>query len=217
LSRVLCLFLLYLVAAYVRVGYGVEDVHVVALFKDRVAVMIDGKRRLLGKGETSPEGVTLVSADSNGAVFRYQGQTLQRQLDGRVRAAKPTAATGSEVQVFRDLQGMFRTVGSINGLPVSFLVDTGASSIAMNANQARRLGIDHLVVGDPTYVATASNVEQAYRLKLDVVKVGNITLRNVDAVVMQGAQPSEVLLGMSFLNRLELVNQGDKLIRRRKY
>jgi len=110
--------------------YALQDVHVVALFKDRVMVEIDGKRHTLRTGETSPEGVTLVSADSAGAVFSYRGETLKRRLDNRARAPAATAASGVVVRIYRDTHGMFMTTGSINGLPVSFLVDTGASAVA---------------------------------------------------------------------------------------
>lgn len=197
--------------------WAFTDLHVVALFKDRVVVMIDGKQRLLRSGETSPEGVKLLSADSGVAVFDYRGEMLERRLDGRVRSAVNSAATVDEVQIFRNTNGMYQTVGSINGLPVGFLVDTGASSIAMNSTEARRLGIDYRVVGEPTYVSTASDIKQAFSLKLQVVKVGGIQLQNVDALVMEGTLPTQVLLGMSFLQRLEMVNQGERMILRKKY
>ena len=196
---------------------AIKDIHVVALFKDRVVVMIDGKRRILGSGEASPEGVRLISADSAGAVFEYQGERLERQLDGRVHAAVKQRDTGEDVLIYRDSTGMFKTVGSINGLPVKFLVDTGASSVAMNSAQARRLGIDYHVEGDLIYVTTASDVVPAYRVKLNIVKVGSIQLRNVTGVVIESAQPAEVLLGMTYLSRVEMINQGNRLILRRKY
>ena len=196
---------------------AIKDIHVVALFKDRVVVMIDGKRRILSSGEASPEGVRLISADSAGAVFEYQGERLERQLDGRVRAAVKQRDTGDDVLIFRDSAGMFKTVGSINGLPVKFLVDTGASLVAMNSAQARRLGIDYHVEGDLIYVSTASDVVPAYRVKLNIVKVGSIQLRNVTGVVIESAQPADVLLGMTYLSRVEMINQGNRLILRRKY
>jgi len=198
-------------------SWAIKDIHVVALFKDRAIVMIDGNKRLLRTGDSSPEGIKLVSADSVGAVFEYRGRTLERQLDGRVHAAAESPKGHDDVLIFRDRWGMFKTVGSINGLPVKFLVDTGASSVAMNSAQARRLGIDFRVQGESIYVSTASDVTQAYQLKLDVVKVGSIQLRNVTAVVMDGAQPTDVLLGMSFLGHVEMINKSDKLILRRKY
>ena len=196
---------------------AIKDIHVVALFKDRAVVMIDGKRRILSSGEASPEGVRLISADSAGAVFEYQGERLERQLDGRVHAAVKQRDTGEDVLIYRDSTGMFKTVGSINGLPVKFLVDTGASSVAMNSAQARRLGIDYHVEGDLIYVTTASDVVPAYRVKLNIVKVGSIQLRNVTGVVIESAQPADVLLGMTYLSRVEMINQGNRLILRRKY
>ena len=217
LKTISCLLVALLVCIYPAAGRAIKDIHVVALFKDRVMVMIDGKQRLLRSGDSSPEGVRLVSADSVGAVFEYQGRTLERRLDGRVHAAAESRQGRDDVLIFRDMRGMFKTVGSINGLPVGFLVDTGASSVAMNSIQARRLGIDFRVQGEPTYVTTASDVTRAYQLKLDVVKVGAIQLRNVTAVVLDGAQPTEVLLGMSFLGRVAMINESDKLILRRKY
>jgi aspartyl protease family protein len=177
-------------------GRAMQDLHVVALFKDGVVVVID--------------------ADSAGAVFEYQGRTLERRLDGRSRAAV-SAPAAQEHHIYRDTRGMYRTVGSINGLTVDFLVDTGASAIAMNAAQARRLGIDYLVEGNSTFVTTASDVIRAYKVSLDVVRVGAIERRNVDALVMEGAQPREVLLGMSFMGDLEMSNEGNRLILRRRY
>jgi aspartyl protease family protein len=217
LKRRKWLLVVLLVCIYSAASWAIKDIHVVALFKDRAIVMIDGKQRLLRAGDSSPEGVKLVSADSVGAVFEYQGRTLERQLDGRVHAAAESPKGHDDVLIFRDKWGMFKTVGSINGLPVKFLVDTGASSVAMNSAQARRLGVDFRVQGEPIYVSTASDVTQAYQLKLDIVKVGSIQLRNVTAVVLDGAQPTDVLLGMSFLGHLEMINKGNKLILRRKY
>ena len=217
MMRVRCLAMVALLALPLPAS-ALEDIHVVALFKDRVMVEIDGKRHLLRSGETSPEGVTLVSADSAGAVFKYRGEMLQRRLDARARAPAKTGNTaGEEVRIYRDTQGMFKTVGSINGLPVNFLVDTGATSVAMNAAEARRLGIDFRVEGESTWVATASNVAQAFSVTLERVKVGDIELRNVGAVVIDGPRPSEVLLGMTFLQRLDLHNQGDHLTLRKKF
>jgi aspartyl protease family protein len=102
-------------------------------------------------------------------------------------------------------------------MPVGFLIDTGATSVAMNSAQARRLGIDYRAQGNSTYVTTASQVVQAFQLTLDRVKLGNIELRNVESVVIDGPQPGEVLLGMSFLSRLDISNEGNRMLIRKKY
>lgn len=192
------------------------DIEVLALFRDQAVLRIDGTRYKLGPGETTPEGVRLVSTYEAGAVLDVDGQQRRIALGSKIRSSYQQAAR-EEVQIFRDGAGMFSTIGSINGMPVNFLVDTGATSVAMNAVQARRLGIDFRIVGEPGTVVTASRVETVYRVMLDNVKVGAIQLRNVEAVVLDGPQPQETLLGMSFLGRLEMQNDGQRLLLRRKY
>jgi len=201
------------------------DVRVVGLFSNRAVLLIDGRQHLLRPGQTSPEGVKLISATSEGALLLIDGEEINARLDGRVSARKRSAdasksgkpGTSDEVQVWRDTSGMYTTVGSINGLPVPFLVDTGATAIAMNAKQAKRLGIDFRVVGQPSGVTTASGVERAWSVKLDTVKVGELLLRNVEALVLEGAHPETTLLGMSFLGRLEISNNGRLMTLRKRY
>ena len=192
------------------------DVRVVGLFSGRAVLLVDGQQRLLKPGQTSPEGVQLISATSEEAVLLIDGQEVTARLDGRVSARKRTPEI-NEVQVWRDTAGMYTTVGSINGLPVTFLVDTGATAVAMNANQARRLGIDYRVTGRQSGVTTASGVEHAWAVTLDTVKVGDLELHNVGAVVLEGAHPSTTLLGMTFLGRLEINNDGRLMTLRKKY
>jgi len=192
------------------------DVRVVGLFADRAVVLVEGQQHLLKVGQISPEGVKLVSATSDVAILQINGEQVTARLDGRVSAVKRPAAA-DEVQVWRNTSGMYTTVGSINGLPVSFLVDTGATQVAMNAAQARRLGIDYHVTGSPAEVTTASGVEHAWLVRLDSVKVGELEVRNVSAVVLEGAQPKVTLLGMSYLGRMAISNDGRLMTLRKKY
>jgi aspartyl protease family protein len=99
---------------------------------------------------------------------------------------------------------------------VTFLVDTGASTIALNSATAKRIGIDY-TKGRPGMATTASGYTRVYSVKLDSVKVGEIVLRNVDAGVIDGPQPETPLLGMSFLNALEMKRDGDKMELTRRY
>lgn len=194
-----------------------ERVQVVGLFAGKAAVRIDGRQRVLSVGETSPEGVRLIRANSRVAVLEIGGEEVELGLDRGIGGRYRAPDKRREVRIYRNNGGMFTTVGSINGLPVSFLVDTGASQVAMNAIQARRLGVDFRVDGDPGGVSTASGYARAYRVKLDSVKVGAIELRNVEAVVLEGGHPKEVLLGMSFLGRVDMVNSDRALVLTEKY
>jgi aspartyl protease family protein len=192
------------------------DVRVVGLFSERAVVVIDGRQHILRVGQTTPEGVRLIAADSESALFEIDGKEVVARLDGRVTARKRTAQT-REFQISRNIVGMYTTVGSINGRTVSFLVDTGATRVAINAAEARRLGIDYRVVGTPINVTTASGVEHAWAVNLNTVKVGELELRNVGGVVLEGDQPAKVLLGMSYLGRLEMTNSGRLMTLRKKY
>ena len=210
------LFVTLCVLLYQSTVLAGMDVRVVGLFSDRAVLLVEGRQHLLRVGQTSPEGVKLVSASSELAVLLIDGAEVTARLDGRVSARKRTA-TVKEVQVWRDTTGMYTTVGSIDGLPVSFLIDTGATQVAMNASQARRLGIDYHVTGNLAEVTTASGVARAWMVTLDSVKVGDLEVRNVSAVVLEGEQPKVTLLGMFYLGRMEITNSGRLMTLRQRY
>lgn len=113
-----------------------------------------------------------------------------------------------------DAQGHFITMGSINGVAVRMLVDTGATWVSMSTDEAWRIGLPYLN-GKRVRVSTANGVVTGYRVMLDTIEVGNITLNQVEGVVREGsigvAQESIVLLGMSFLNRVEMKREGAEL------
>lgn len=207
--RVLSSLLLVLLLALPGTVAAVEQIHVLALFKDKAMVEIDGHRRLLLAGEPSPEGVVLVSADAKGAVLEVDGKRATFALGTRIdsRYAAPRRETVS-VSLWPDTAGMYTVTGTINGFPVTFLVDTGATVVAMNSRQARRLGIDYEVRGRRSRTVTASGEVDSFQVELERVQVGDITLRDVAATVLEGAFPRQVLLGMSFLGRLEINRSG---------
>jgi aspartyl protease family protein len=107
--------------------------------------------------------------------------------------------------------GAYSLDGSINGNRVSMVVDTGANTIALSALKAQMIGLNYKQ-GRPVIVQTASGIAKAYKLDLPEVRAGNIELRNVEAVVIEGNMPAKVLLGMSFLSRLDIRHQGNLMI-----
>lgn len=201
--------------ALASLSAAADTIMVLGLFKDKAVVNINGKQYTLAPGQTSPEGVTLISANSNGAVLEAAGKRTTYPLGSQVNT-NFAAPKHIAVQLYPNPQGMYLTVGSINGMPVNFLVDTGATLVAMNAVEAKRLGIDFRVTGQPSMTSTASGVAPAYQIKLNRVRVGDIELRDIDALVLDGANPTEVLLGMSFLNRLEIQHSGKMMELRKK-
>jgi len=186
-----------------------------AVLGQSAVLQVDGVRRTLRVGQTSPEGVRLLALGAASARLQVDGRVQDVPLGGRAGGALP-AAQGAAVRIPRDENGMFLTVGTINGQSVEFLVDTGATSVAMNDATARRLGIDYRT-GSRGLVETASGVTEAYAVTLREVGVGSVRLPNVQAVVIRGAQPSRALLGMSFLSRTQIEHAQDMLVLRRKY
>ena len=193
------------------------DITVSALFSGKAVLVIDGgKPRTLSAGQSTPEGVKLVSANSEAAVVEFEGkrQTLGVGQGTRVASA-PTASSSGRTTILADSRGHFYTTGQINGMSVRFLVDTGASSISLSATDARNLGINYRA-GTRAQANTANGVISIYLIRLDNVRVGDITLNNVEASVSEG--PHHVaLLGMSFLNRTQMNRDGDTLTLVRRY
>ena len=192
------------------VVYAAENIVVQGLFRDTAVLSIDGQRRILKRGQTSPEGVKLIKADSRNAILEIDGKQVSYVLGSKVHTRFKAPEKKVE-RIWPDEHGMYTVIGSINSLPVSFLVDTGAQMIAMNAAEARRLGVEFRYSGKRGQVTTASNVVPAFFVQLKSVRIGGIVLKNVSATVIDGPQPSQVLLGMSFLGRLKMEHDGAAL------
>lgn len=181
-----------------------------ALFKDKAIVVIDGARRVLKIGDTSPEGVKLVETDTKAetATVAIDGKPQVLHL-GLVVAA--TVGGKGQVTLYTAGGAHFFADGFINDSPVKFLVDTGATIIAINSHVAARAGIDYKSTGRQEVVSTASGMARSYAVKISKVQVGEITLYNVDGSVIEGNFPQQPLLGMSFLGQLDMKREGEKL------
>ena len=186
-----------------------------AVLGQSAVLQVDGVRRMLRVGQVSPEGVRLLALDPAAARVQVQNQTLTVPLGGRAGGALPVGEAAS-VRIARSASGMYLTAGTINGRAVEFLVDTGASTVAMNDATARSLGIDYRA-GNHGLVETAGGITEAYAVTLSEVGVGSIRLPNVQAVVIRGQEPRHALLGMSFLSRMQIEHAQDSLVLKRKY
>jgi aspartyl protease family protein len=124
---------------------------------------------------------------------------LAAQWSAPVAAA---AATPRSVIVPRDARGHFEVDARIEGRKLSFMVDTGASVIALTASDAGRLGIRPAQRDFVTEVKTANGTVRAAPVRLDKVEVGDLVVRDVSALVMPNEALSDNLLGLSFLSRL---------------
>lgn len=177
-------------------------VRVVGLFPNAALLNIDGQRTLVKAGATGPQGVTVVSADSRSAVLSIDGVQSTYTLTRDYGSGGFSAPEKRRLTISKGAAGHYWVTGLVNGYSVPFMVDTGATTIAMNAQQAQRLGIDFKSKGSPVMVSTASGTEKAWRVYLNSVKLGAIEVLGVDAMVLDGEFPCDVLLGMSFLSRV---------------
>jgi aspartyl protease family protein len=213
------LFLLFPAAA------GAADVRVIGLTAGKAVIVIDGgKPRTLSAGESTPEQVRLISATSEQAVLEIAGKRRTLTIGqnpsyslGDGAGDGPAASTVQRAMLVSDGRGHFFATAAVNGAPVRFLVDTGASVVTLSSADAKRAGIAYRS-GDKALLQTANGAVPAYRVKLDTVRLGEITLNNVDGVVVEGDVLGGVaLLGMSFLNRTEMRRDGDSMTLRRRY
>lgn len=123
----------------------------------------------------------------------------------------PSASSGTEIRLQRNRYGHYVTSGRINGQPVTFLLDTGATTISIPQTVARKL---NLRAGAPIPVRTANGTVTVYSTRLNSVSIGPIELPDLRADINPHMDGTEILLGMNFLRHLELLQQGDQLILR---
>lgn len=191
------------------------QIMVTGLYRDHAVVEINGKQHFLSVDQQTPEGVTLISANSSQAILEVAGKRGVFELNNRVGGVYSAPAEMPVVSIW-PTNGMYLTSGTVNGFTVDFVVDTGASVIALNSETAKRLGLNYLDAKQIS-VRTASRVEQAYSLQLESVQLGDISLNNVAAVVIDGPEPQRALLGMSFLNAFDIERKGERMDLRRKF
>lgn len=191
------------------------EVQVQGLFKGAAVLLVDGKQRMLKVGSRSPEGVLLVYADTKKATIEVDGKRHQLTLSKRI-ATQYERAPRSEVAIVRNATNQYITDANINGKRIKVLVDTGATAVALSSKDAKRLGIRYKK-GKPSQAVTASGVAKAYEVTLERISLGAITVRNVSAMVIEGGFPVQVLLGMSYLNHVNIREQGGTMYLQSKY
>jgi aspartyl protease family protein len=192
------------------------EVSVIGLFPGKAVVVIDGGApRVLTAGQKAVNGVTLVSTDRETATFLIDGQKRTLKI-GQHQAGPAPASAAQSATLTANPQGHFLVDGQINGGSVRFLVDTGATAVSLSSSDATRLGIDYRK-GQPGLMGTANGAAVAYKIRLDTVRVGDIVLNNVDAAVLEGNEMPFALLGMSFLNRMEMKRAGQTMVLIKRY
>lgn len=191
------------------------DVSVVGLFPGKAVLVIDGgSPKTYAVGATIVDGMKLIAASDSSATIESNGRRQTIAIGDHV-SRTPASAGRSSTTLQADSRGHYMVQGQINGGSVRMLLDTGATLIALPASEAVRLGIDYRK-GQVGYLSTANGTVPAYHVKLNTVKVGDIELNQVDAVVQEQGLPL-ILLGMSFLNRTEMRRDGQQMVLTKRF
>ncbi len=183
----------------------------------RALVTIDAAApRFLSPGQAH-QGVKLLSVQGEAAVIEVNGQrqTLRVGEAPVSQGQSKTDAGAKRVVLTADSQGHFMPPGQINGRQVQFMVDTGASTVALSAADAKRIGLNY-ESGTKVNVSTANGNIVGYRVQLDSVRVGDAQVFGVTAIVVPQSMPF-VLLGNSFLTRFQMQRTNDQLTLDKRY
>lgn len=203
-----------LICLYVPLAQA-ASVSVAGIFPGKALLVIDGGvPKIVAIGQQTAEGVRVLAIDGETVSFEVDGQ--QRKLRMGQSVVSQKAASGNQQLILAaDARGHFESAGKINGQSVRFLVDTGASMISLGAGDAARIGLDWRK-GQPGIVQTANGQARVWKVRLDTVSVGEIVLHGVDGIVHETDLPL-VLLGMSFLSRMDIRNEGSTMTLKKRY
>jgi aspartyl protease family protein len=182
-----------------------------------ILVVNGGAPKTVAVGEKL-QNVRLLSLQDGQAVVESAGQRITLRMDSPVSVGEGggSGASGSRIVLNADSRGHFMASGAINGRSgVSFMLDTGATTVAMSVADATRIGLDYQK-GTPVRMNTANGVAQGYRLRLDSVRVGDVEVRDIDAIVSQQPMPF-VLLGNSFIGRFSMRRDAEQMVLERRF
>jgi aspartyl protease family protein len=212
--RLLCAFGWLLAAITVHA----QSVTLSGMVGNKALLIVDGNApKIVASGETY-NGVKVISTQGDSAIVMVGGKRLNIRVGDAPASVGEQAGSrsnGSKIVLTAGEGGHFLTQGSINGKSVQFMVDTGASAVSMGAADAKRMGIDY-TNGKPVRMSTANGQALGYLLTLNTVRIGDVEVQNVEAVVAQQPMPF-VLLGNSFLTRFSMRRDNDQMVLERRF
>ena len=213
LVAVLCLATLLLHGT----AHAQSSVALAGMLGSKALLIVDGTPpKTVAAGETH-QGVKVVSTSGDQAVIEQAGKRHTLRVgDAPVSVGgSGGGARGTRIVLTESGGGHFMTAGQINGRAVQFMVDTGATSIAMSTLDAERAGINYKN-GQPVRMSTANGDSTGFRIKLNSVRVGDVEVFDVDAVVTPQPMPF-LLLGNSFLTRFQMKRENNLMTLDKRY
>ena len=193
-----------------------QSVALQGMLGSKALLIVDGSApKSVAPGETHM-GVKVLSTLGDQAVVEFGGKRHTLRVgDAPASVGGSGSARGNKIVLTAGTGGHFTTQGAINGRAVQFMVDTGATSVAMSVQEAERLGVDYRK-GQLGRASTANGTVTAYRVRLAAVRIGDVEVYDVEGTVVPANMP-EVLLGNSFLTRFQMTRHNDQLVLERRY
>jgi aspartyl protease family protein len=195
-----------------------QSVTLTGMVGSKALVIVDGSApKIVAAGE-SFNGVKVISTQGDTAVLMVGGKRLNMRVGDAPASVGEQAgsrSSGSKIVLTAGDGGHFLTAGSINGKSVQFMIDTGATAVAMGAAEAKRMGIDY-TAGKPVRMNTANGQALGYLLTLNSIRIGDVEVQNVEAIVAQQAMPY-ILLGNSFLTRFSMRRDNGQMVLERRF
>lgn len=195
-------------------GASAQDVGLAGVMGSKAMLMINGGEPQAVRIGEMLDGVKLLAIQGDQAIVEIAGKKRPLRV-GQHAVGAGTGDGSDKIVLTADGQGHFYTTGNINGTSVRFLVDTGATMISLGATDARRIGLD-FNRGQKGMIQTANGQAVVSKVQLDTVRIAGVTLHNVDAVIQQTEMPM-ALLGMSFLNRMEMQRDGSTMTLKKRF
>ncbi len=186
--------------------YSAPRIKYSGMVYDKASIWVNGHLKKLAFGETSKAGVTLLSATPESIVILVDGKRYRYK-----KYSSQGTILADNVTLIRDPgSNGYWAKGRINGKDVTFLIDTGASCVVINKEQARAWKIKR--GNTKIQVSTATKKETAYQVTLDTVSIGDLEFQNITAIITQHKYPPYPLLGMSFLRHVEMSQANGQMI-----
>ena len=198
-------------------AHAADSVTLTGTIGSRAILIVNGGApKTVAVGETF-QGVKLVALQAQQATVEAAGKRISLAMDtpASIGSGGPGGPGGNRVVLSADSRGHFMTQGTINGRTVNFMLDTGATTVAMSAADAQRIGLDYSK-GQPVRMNTANGVAPGYRLRLASVRVGDVEVYDIDAIVTEQSMPF-VLLGNSFINRFSMRRDADQMVLEKRF
>lgn len=187
-----------------------QTVALSGILGSKALLVIDGNPpRSMAAGEVR-QGVKLLFVGHDDAVVEINGQRRNLRLGETPVNVGSLGRSGQRITLLADGRGHFVSSGTINGHNMDFVVDTGASLVGIGRPDAERIGLNYQK-GQPVRLSTANGIAQGWRIKLDSIRIGDVEVFGVEAIVTPQPMPF-VLLGNSFLTEFQMTRMNDRMV-----